>query len=103
MYLPMTVNAGILGIVTFPRANLAPGITVDQHILLAIRPEHVCFADGGVTGEIADVTFLGERSHFHVKIAGRSEPVAVSGHAAPVGSAVHLAFPPDRLIGLTGD
>jgi spermidine/putrescine transport system ATP-binding protein/putrescine transport system ATP-binding protein len=99
----VTVNAGILGIVTFPRANLAPGITVDRHILLAIRPEHVCFADSGVTGEIADVTFLGERSHFHVKIAGRSELIAVSGHAAPVGSAVHLAFPPDRLIGLTGD
>ena len=100
----VTVNAGILGIVTFPRANLAPGIKVDEHILLAIRPEHVRFADDGVAGEIADATFLGERSHFHVKIAGRGELVAVSGHAAPSGGMVHLAFPPDRLIGLpTGD
>ena len=96
----VTVNAGILGIVTFPRANLAPGIKADEHILLAIRPEHVRFADSGLAGEIADATFLGERSHFHVKIAGRSEPVAVSGHAAPASKAVHLAFPPDKLIGL---
>jgi spermidine/putrescine ABC transporter ATP-binding subunit len=99
----VTVNAGILGIVTFPRANLAPGITVDQHILLAIRPEHVRFADSGVAGEIADATFLGARSHFHVRVAGRTEPVAVSGHAAPSRGTVHLAFPPDRLIGLPTD
>jgi spermidine/putrescine transport system ATP-binding protein/putrescine transport system ATP-binding protein len=95
----VTVNAGILGIATFPRANLAPGIKIDEHILLAIRPEHVRFADGGLAGEITDATFLGERSHFHVKIAGRSEPVAVSGGAVPAGN-VYLAFPPDKLIGL---
>ena len=94
-----TVNAGILGIITLPAANLAPGIKVDDHILLAIRPEHVHFAKTGMAGDIAASTFLGERSHFHVKIAGRSEPVFVSGNAPPEG-AVHLAFPPDRLIGL---
>jgi spermidine/putrescine ABC transporter ATP-binding subunit len=99
----VTVNAGILGIVTFPRANLAPGVTADQHILVAIRPEHVRFADNGLAGEIADATFLGERSHFHVKIAGRGEPVAVSGSSAPAGQAVHLAFPPQSLIGLPSE
>ncbi len=95
-----TVNAGLLGIVTLPSANLAAGIKVDDHILLAIRPEHVHFAEAGVAGEITSATFLGERSHFHVKLAGRSEPVSVSGSAAPQGSGVALAFPPDRLIGL---
>jgi len=94
------VNAGLLGIVTLPRANLAPGIRKDDHILLAIRPEHVHFAAEGVAGEITSATFLGERSHFHVKIAGRSEPVSVSGSAAPQGSVVALAFPPGSLIGL---
>ena len=94
-----TVNAGLLGLITLPAANLAPGLKPDDHILLAIRPEHVRFADAGVAGEIAAATFLGERSHFHVKIAGRGEPVFVSGSARPEG-AVHLAFPPDRLIGL---
>jgi spermidine/putrescine transport system ATP-binding protein/putrescine transport system ATP-binding protein len=94
-----TVNAGLLGIITLPRANLAPGLKPDDHILLAIRPEHVRFAADGVAGEIAAATFLGERSHFHVKIVGRSEPVAVSGNAPPAG-AVHLVFPSDRLMAL---
>ena len=99
----VTVNAGFLGIFTFPRANLAPGIKADEHILLAIRPEYVRFADAGVAGEIADATFLGERSHFHVKLAGRSEPIAVSGSAAPPGRTVHLAFQPEKFIGLRAD
>ena len=94
-----TVNAGILGIITLPAANLVPGIKVGDHILLAIRPEHIAFASTGVAGEIAASTFLGERSHFHVRLPGRSDPVAVSGHAPPPG-AVHLVFPPEKLIGL---
>jgi ABC-type Fe3+/spermidine/putrescine transport system ATPase subunit len=97
-----TVNAGLLGLITLPRANLAPGIRLGDHILLAIRPEHVRFAPDGVAGEIAASTFLGERSHFHVKIAGRGEPVAVSGHP-PAGTEVHLQFPPDHLMGLPAD
>jgi spermidine/putrescine transport system ATP-binding protein/putrescine transport system ATP-binding protein len=97
------VNAGILGMVAFPRANLASGIKTDDHILLAIRPEHVRFAESGVPAELADATFLGERSHFHVKLAGRSELVAVSGGTAPPAKAVHLAFPPENLIGLRAD
>jgi spermidine/putrescine transport system ATP-binding protein/putrescine transport system ATP-binding protein len=94
-----TVNAGLLGIITLPRANLAPGIKIDDHILLAIRPEHVGFATQGLAGEIAAQTFLGERSHFHVRIAGRSDPIAVSGNAPPTGP-VHLVFPPERFTGL---
>jgi ABC-type Fe3+/spermidine/putrescine transport system ATPase subunit len=98
-----TVNAGLLGIITLPRANLAPGIKSDDHILLAIRPEHIGFAADGLAGEIAAATFLGERSHVHVRIAGRSDPVAVSGNAPPNGP-VHLVFPPEKLMGLaTGD
>jgi spermidine/putrescine transport system ATP-binding protein/putrescine transport system ATP-binding protein len=94
-----TVNAGLLGILTLPRANFAPGIAVDDHILLAIRPEHVGLSSQGLAGEIVASTFLGERSHFHVRIAGRSDPIAVSGHVPP-GHAVHLVFPPEHLIGL---
>ncbi|HEY0265264.1 MAG TPA: ABC transporter ATP-binding protein [Rhizomicrobium sp.] len=96
-----TVNAGLLGILALPRANLAPGIKTDDHILLAIRPEHVRFTEAGLAGEIASATFLGERSHYHVKIAGRGDPVAVSG-ATPASGAVHLTFPPEFLIGLPG-
>jgi ABC-type Fe3+/spermidine/putrescine transport system ATPase subunit len=94
-----SLNAGLLGLITLPAANLAPGIKTDDHILLAIRPEHVHFAASGVAGDIAASTFLGERSHYHVRIAGRSEPVFVSGSAPPTG-AVHLDFPSEALIGL---
>jgi len=94
-----TVHAGLLGIITLPAANLAPGLKPDDHILLAIRPEHVRFAASGLPGDIAAATFLGERSHFHVRIPGRSEPVFVSGSAPPLG-AVHLDFPAEKLIGL---
>jgi spermidine/putrescine ABC transporter ATP-binding subunit len=97
-----TVNAGLLGIIALPRANLAPRIKLDDHILLAIRPEHVTFSSQGVAGEIMASTFLGERSHVHVRIAGRNEPVSVSGSAPPAG-AVHLVFPPENLIGLPSD
>ena len=92
----MTVNAGLLGIVTLPAANAAPGIAAGDHILLAIRPEHVRVGEG-IGGEIVTATFLGQRSHFHVKIAGRTEPVAVSGQA-PAVKDVMLAFPPEKLI-----
>jgi spermidine/putrescine ABC transporter ATP-binding subunit len=94
-----TVNAGLLGIVTLPRANLALVIKTDDHILLAIRPEHVRIAPQGIVGEIVTSTFLGERSYFHVHIAGRNEPIAVSGQA-PAQGTVTLAFPPESLIGL---
>jgi ABC-type Fe3+/spermidine/putrescine transport system ATPase subunit len=97
-----TVNAGLLGVISLPAANLAPGIRVDDHILLAIRPEHVRFAASGVTGDITASTFLGERSHFHVRVAGRSEPVFVSGSAPPAG-AVHLEFPPNHFVGLPSE
>ncbi len=95
----VTVNAGLLGLIDLPRANVAHGVNSGDHILLAIRPEHVRFASQGVAGELLSSTFLGERSHFHVKIAGRSEPVAISGTIPPAGS-LHLFFPPENLIGL---
>jgi spermidine/putrescine transport system ATP-binding protein/putrescine transport system ATP-binding protein len=95
----VTVNAGLLGILSLPPGNVPAGARAGDHILLAIRPEHVRLAAQGVAGEIVTSTFLGERSHFHVRIAGRSEPVAVSGQA-PQSSSVTLAFPPEKLIGL---
>jgi spermidine/putrescine transport system ATP-binding protein/putrescine transport system ATP-binding protein len=95
----VTVNAGLLGILALPRGNVPASVQAGDHILLAIRPEHIRLASQGVVGEIVTSTFLGERSHFHVKIAGRTAPVAVSGQAPP-GNAVMLAFPSENLIGL---
>src|SRR4051812_22285894 len=95
-----TVNAGLLGIVTLPRANLAAGIKAGDHVLLAIRPEHVRFASEGVAGDIAAAIFLGERSHIHVRIAGRGDPIAISASSAPAAGPVRLIFPPEKLMGL---
>ena len=94
-----TVNAGLLGIVTLPKANVADSIQAGDHVLLAIRPEHIRTGAPGLAGEIATTTFLGERSHFRVKIPGRTELVAVSGQP-PSGPAVSLVFSPDKLIAL---
>ena len=69
-------------------------------LLLAIRPEHVRFAETGIAGEITAANFLGERNHFQVRIPGRGDPVAVSAASAPPGPGVHLGFPPDFLMGL---
>jgi spermidine/putrescine transport system ATP-binding protein/putrescine transport system ATP-binding protein len=95
----VTVNGGLLGIVVLPKSNVAHGITAGDHVLLAIRPEHVRIAPQGLSGTIAAATFLGERSHFHVKIPGRTEQVAVSGQP-PSGESVSLVFPPEKLIAL---
>jgi spermidine/putrescine ABC transporter ATP-binding subunit len=102
----VTVNAGLLGTLTLPRSNLAPGIGLHDHILLAIRPEHIGFVDplkGMLTGEIVDANFLGERSLFHIRIAGRNQPIAVSSSATPPASSVHLAFSSEFLVGLSSD
>jgi spermidine/putrescine ABC transporter ATP-binding subunit len=100
-----TVNAGVLGILSLPSANLAPGIKAGDHILLAVRPEHIAFASSdapsGVAGEIVTSSFLGERNHLHIRIPGRGELVAVSG--TPPTGPVYLAFAPQKLIGLPAD
>ena len=98
----VTVNAGLLGIVTLPRTNAANDVRTGDHVLLAIRPEHVHTGTPGLAGEIATATFLGECSHFHVKIPGRTELVAVSGQP-PSGTAVSLVFSPEKLIALPFD
>ena len=55
---------------------------------------------GTVAGEIVASSFLGERSHYQVRIAGRGEPVLIAASgAAPQGS-VMLGWAPEDLIAL---
>ncbi|OJT96025.1 MAG: Fe3+/spermidine/putrescine ABC transporter ATP-binding protein [Alphaproteobacteria bacterium 65-7] len=99
----VTVNGGVLGVVTLPRANAPQAVAAGDGVLLAIRPEHVRFAasgETGVAGEIVAATYLGERSHLHVKLPSRRAPVAVSATAPQEGSGVQLVFPPQRLMAL---
>ncbi len=82
----LTCNAGLLGIVTVPRASAGFAVAAGDHILLALRPEHIRLHGGMVAGQIAASSFLGDRSHFHVTLAGRSAPVFVaSSSPAPHG------------------
>jgi spermidine/putrescine ABC transporter ATP-binding subunit len=96
----VTTNAGVLGLVTLPRANFGFAVAAGDHILLALRPERITLCGGGVAGEIIAASFLGERSHYQVKIAGRSEPVFVAASGAAPQGPVTLGWAPEALIAL---
>jgi len=96
----VTANAGVLGIVTLPRGSFGFSFTVGDHILLALRPERIALQGGGVAGEIVAASFLGERSHYQVKIAGRGEPVFVASPGAAPQGPVTLGWQPESLIAL---
>jgi spermidine/putrescine transport system ATP-binding protein/putrescine transport system ATP-binding protein len=101
----VTANAGVLGIVTLPRASFGFAFAPGDHILLALRPERIALMESGraggtVAGEIVASSFLGERSHYQVKLAGRGEPVAVASSGAAPQGPVMLGWAPEDLIAL---
>ena len=96
----VTANAGVLGIVTVPRANFSFSFVPGDHILLALRPERITLLGGTMAGEIIAASFLGERSHYQVRIAGRSEPVFVASPGAVPQGPVMLGWQPEALIAL---
>ena len=76
-----------------------------DNVLLALRPERISLVESGgaggiVAGEIAAASFLGDRSHFHVRIASRTEPVFVASSGAPPQGAVMLGWNPADVIAL---
>jgi spermidine/putrescine ABC transporter ATP-binding subunit len=76
------VDAGPLGTLVVSPRKLA--FTVGQNSLVAIRPEKITIsserpANGNAVEGIMDTTaYLGDRSHFYVRIDGVEKPVAVS-------------------------
>jgi spermidine/putrescine transport system ATP-binding protein/putrescine transport system ATP-binding protein len=101
----VTANAGVLGIATLPKANFCFAFAAGDHILLALRPERITLvelggAGGSVAGEIVAASFLGERSHYQVRIAGRGEPVFVAAAGAAPQGPVMLGWAPEALIAL---
>ena len=99
------VDAGPLGAV---RAHVdGEGPEPGTEVVVAIRPEklmfHVEAPDNGanvVEGRMGPAVYLGDRSHFHVRVAGREQPVAValqnqettSVHHVPTDQPVWLSF-----------
>jgi spermidine/putrescine ABC transporter ATP-binding subunit len=77
------IDAGPLGTIETELEDGAPGAGAD--VVVAIRPEklklHFEVPDEGsniVEGRMGPVAYLGERSHFHVLLPGREQPVAVA-------------------------
>ena len=78
-----TIDAGPLGRIS--ASNPAGHATPGADVLVAIRPEKLSIETempsdqpNMVEGQIGPSAYLGDRSHFYIKIAGRDEPVAVA-------------------------
>jgi spermidine/putrescine ABC transporter ATP-binding subunit len=77
------VDAGPLGAVETTTEGETPGVGAD--VLVAIRPEKIKLhfeapAEGVniIEGNMGPAAYLGDRSHFHVFLPGRKQPVAVA-------------------------
>lgn len=76
------IDAGPLGDLTASPRNLA--FSAGQNSLAAIRPEKITISiekptDGNAVEGVMDTTaYLGDRSHFYVRINGIEKPVSVS-------------------------
>ena len=83
---------------------------VGAELLLALRPEKIALSADGVPGAVMGTVnaaaYLGERSHYNIQIAGRTEPVSVSaqnaekivtrGHAP--GDTVYITWAADAVV-----
>lgn len=110
-----TVDAGPLGEVEVTTDGDSPGVGAD--VLVAIRPEKLMLhlevpADGTniVEGRMGPVAYLGDRSHYHVLLPGREQPVAVAvqnreSSAVPAASEqpVWLSYSSDSVVLLNPD
>ena len=77
------IDAGPLGTVEVAAEGEAPGVGDD--VLVAIRPEKLKLnfeapGEGAniIEGRMGPAAYLGDRSHFHVILSGREQPVAVA-------------------------
>jgi spermidine/putrescine ABC transporter ATP-binding subunit len=77
------IDAGPLGAVTPVADDVASDIGSD--VLVAIRPEKLKLSfevpgEGAniIEGRLGPAAYLGDRSHFHVYLSGREQPVAVA-------------------------
>jgi spermidine/putrescine transport system ATP-binding protein/putrescine transport system ATP-binding protein len=98
----MVCNAGVLGVITVPAANFRFPVKAGDTVLLALRPERISLTGGPVAGEIMAASFLGDRSHYHVKIANRTEPVFVASSGAAPQGPVMLGWKASDIIAVPG-
>ena len=112
----VTVDAGPVGVVEARRPEFALENGAD--VTVAVRPEKIRVSNEALAervnvacGDIEAAAYLGDRSHFHVRIAGREEPIAVATQnvqptlsaATPGGERVWLDWSRDAAIVLPAD
>ncbi len=105
----MTLDGGMVGRWTVPGGAGTPGTRVD----LALRPERLRFtteAQGGLTGRLLSVAYLGDRSHYLVGVDGLDKPVTVfrsnsegDAIAPQPGQPVHLTWDSAAALVLASD
>jgi spermidine/putrescine ABC transporter ATP-binding subunit len=78
----IVVDAGPVGMV---RAKGDTAVAINAEVLVAIRPEKLrvlstppSVRENTVSGYIQASAYLGDRSHFHVRINGREAPISVA-------------------------
>ena len=112
----VTVDAGPVGMLQAERPEFP--LQVGTEVTVAVRPEKIRVrseapdeSTSGPCGDIEAAAYLGDRSHFHVRVAGRDEPIAVAtqnvqpmlGTAAPASERVWLDWSRNAAIILPAD
>ncbi len=93
----LAVDAGPLGVLRVEPGN-EPAVGAGDRVAIGVRPEKISLAQGapeddanGVRGTLDAAAYLGDRSHFFVRVDGMEKPVSVAaqndehhlGQAAP--------------------
>mgnify|MGYP001216367205 CR=1 FL=1 len=85
----VSIDAGLLGIIRTESGEQNPPDTV----MLAIRPEkfelHLDYPEGVdnvLTGRLGSTAYLGDRSHLHVHVDNRKDPIAVAVQNSNISS-----------------
>jgi spermidine/putrescine transport system ATP-binding protein/putrescine transport system ATP-binding protein len=84
--------------------KVPPGLTPDRPVELAVRPENVRLAAGGLRGTVLDISFYGGTSRIAVEVAGREQPVVVNATGSvsvPTGTGVELTWNPEDAVLIT--
>ena len=109
------VEAEGLGVIEMPADRLTMPDGARVHV--ALRPEKFVLSSDrpdtrhAVEARIGTTSYLGERSHYYVRIPGRDEPVAVSAQTVsaggtapiPVDGPVWLRWSPEAIVILDAD
>ena len=113
---PGAIEAEGLG--TFADPGPGPRGPDGAEILVALRPEKFTLsatrpadARPAVEGRLLNAAYLGERSHYYLRIEGREEPVAVScpnpgrtgGAIGPGDGPLWISWSPDAMVILQAD